>query len=213
MINICIADDHPMVLDGISYMLHNHPSIRLSASYANGQSLLAGLRQSVPDVLLLDVQMPDYTAEELIPVIKERYLQVRILCLTSVDNIHRVRILMRTGCSGYLLKNTGSEELVTAIETVYRNESYITPSIRELMDQENIRIKKEAPAGGISLTQREMEILQLIIMEHSSAEIAKKLQITIHTVEKHRSHLFLKMDVKNAVGLARKAIQMGLFEG
>ncbi len=213
MINICIADDHPMVLDGITYMLRDHPSIRLTASYANGQSLLAGLSQSVPDVLLLDVQMPDYTAEELIPMIKAQYPEVRILCLTSVDNIHRVKILIRTGSLGYLLKNTGSEELINAIETVHRNEPYITPSIREQMDADNLRLKKEAPAGGISLTHREMEILQLIIKEYSSAEIAEQLQITIHTVEKHRSHLFLKMDVKNAVGLARKAIQMGLFEG
>lgn len=210
MIEVCIVDDHPMVLDGIAYMLNGNESIRVVHCYNNGNSLLAGLQHYVPDVLLLDIQLPDYNAELLLPKIKENYPLLKILAITSIDNIHRVKKLIRSGCMGYLLKNTGSHTLVKAINTVYEGKSFVSDALQEQIRQDNARIKGEIPAGGIYLTQRELEILQLIIKEFSSVEIAEQLSISINTVEKHRSHLFQKMDVRNVVGLTRKAFELGL---
>ncbi len=209
-IKVAIADDHQMVVDGLMHMLDGYPHIQVQHTYLNGQGLLAGLQREQPDVLLLDIHLTDYVGEDLVPLIVKNYPAVRILAVTSVDNIARVRNLVRQGCLGYVLKNVQSGILVQAIETVYKGTSFITEDLKEQLLQELLHLKKELPAQPLLLTRREKEILQLIAREYSSKEIADQLFISLNTVEIHRKHLFQKMDVKNVAGLIRKALQLGL---
>ncbi len=211
-IQVAIVDDHQIVVEGLQHVLSNHKHIHITQTYNSGRALLSGLATRQPDVLLLDILLSDYSGEELVPIIINNYPAVRILAITSIDATARVRNLIRQGCLGYLLKNTPISTLVEAIETVYRGAPFIETVLKEQMMQDMLRMKKDMPARQMLLTRREKEILQLIALEYSSREIADKLFISVNTVENHRKHLFQKLDVKNLVGLMRKAMILGLVD-
>lgn len=212
MINLAIVDDHQMVIDGLCQMLRSYNNIAVGNTYNNGNALLAGLQQQQPDVLLLDIQLTDFSGEDLVPVIVKKYPAIRILAVTSVDKTSRVRQLIRLGCLGYLLKNTPATTLAEAIQTVYRREAFITPVLKEQILMHTLQLKSEMPALSILLTRREKEILQLVAREYSSQDIANELFISLNTVINHRKNLFQKMDVKNLAGLIRKGMHMGLID-
>lgn len=205
-----IVDDHQMVIDGLIHMLSYSSHIHVQSTYLNGQSLLAGLEKKQPDIILLDIHLTDYVGEDLIPIITGKYPHIRIIIVSSMDTIARVRQLVKLGCSGYLLKNVQHHQLISAIEKVYHGDTYITDELKERLVNEMFELKKELPVAPLVLTYREKEVLQLIAQEFSSQEIADKLFISKNTVEIHRKHLFQKLDVKNVAGLVRKAILSGL---
>jgi DNA-binding NarL/FixJ family response regulator len=210
MIKVAIIDDHPMVISGIQNMLRGQKNISVAATYGCGKELLEGLKKPRPDVLLLDINLPDKNGNELVPVILKSYPDLKILALTSMDTPFYVKDMMRHGCKGYLLKNTAQEELVNAIETVYKGEEYLEPGMKDQLVQSMLHANKQT--GVSSLTRREKEILQLIAMEYSSPEIAEKLFLSLRTVENHRLSLMQKLNVKNMIGLAKVAMGMGLVE-
>ncbi len=212
MIFISITDDHPLILQGLLHVLAGKPGIEIQSTYTNGQSLLAGLQRQQPDVLLLDVLLEDCTAEDLLPVLTRDCPSMRILALTSIGNIPRVRNLIRLGCLGYLLKNENEETVLQAIQSVYKGIPFLSAMLKEQIEESKFQTKKELPAHGYLLTRREKEILQFIARASSSKEIADELCISLNTVESHRKNLFQKMDVKNVAGLLNKAMALGLIE-
>lgn len=209
-IQVSIVDDHPMVLGGLLYALNYKHSIQIQNTYTDGKSLLAGLQKRQPDVLILDVLLPDCTAEDLLPIITKTYPAIRILALSSIDNIRRVRNLIYLGCLGYLLKNAHEETITKAIETVYKGIPFVTPDLSTQLKNENVNEQGKGITKGNILTRREKEILLLVIKAYTSKEIAEQLYISLHTVENHRKHLFQKLDVKNVTGLVQKALALGL---
>ncbi len=212
-IYVAIADDHPMVITGLQNMLSTAAHITVQAVYENGKDLLEGLKLQIPQVLLLDILLPDITGQELAAIISKQYPKVRILAITSLDAPSHVKSMMRNGCAGYILKNTRVKTLITAIEQVHAGETYIEPALKDQMMQNVLQYSKQpAKAKLPNLTQREKEVLKLIIDEHNNQEIADKLFISLRTVENHRFSLLQKLDVKNSIGLVRMAIQMGLVE-
>ncbi len=210
-IEVAITDDHPMVLAGLSQLLDSCDNIAVQATYTSGGELLEGLKQRRPDVLLLDVLLPDHSGEELARVVSADYPDVRILVITSVDTNFHIRRMLQQGCMGYLLKNADRDMLLDAINAVYAGRQYITASLKEQLLQDVLQTRKGAHAQ-VMLTRREKEILQLIAREYTSPEIADKLFLSLRTVENHRKHLLAKFDVKNMIGLVRKALDMGLVE-
>jgi DNA-binding NarL/FixJ family response regulator len=208
-IKIAIADDHPMIIKGLQNMLANYPHITLTATYANGAVLLEGLRQDTPDVLLLDIQLPGKTGDELAPIILRKYPGIRILTLTNFDSTLHVSNMLRQGVHGYLLKNAEEDVLIRAIETVYRGESFLEESMKDRLHRLDIRITRTVSTKS-TLTPREKEILQLIVTGDTSQEIAEKLFLSLHTVENYRTSIMLKLDVKNVAALIRKALRTGL---
>ncbi len=210
-IKVVITDDHPLAIGGIENMLRAHDHIQITGAYTSGAALLAGLVQEQPDVLLLDILMPDQSGQDLAEIISKKYPRVRMLALTSLDAPYYVRGMMRRGCSGYLLKNTDQETLIKAIEEVHQGREFIEPALREQMIYNTLKGKRSHPSPPIPvLTQREKEVLQLIIEEYTSQEIAEKLFLSLRTVEGHRLNLLQKLDAKNTVGLVKTALQMGL---
>lgn len=208
-INIAIADDHPMIIMGLQNILATCPHIHLTATYPNGTLLLEGLAQHTPDVLLLDIQLPGKTGDELAPIILKKYPTIRILTLTNFDSTLHANNMLRQGVHGYLLKNTNGEILINAIETVYRGETFLEEKMKEKLHHMDTRIMK-AVSNKSTLTAREKEILQLIVNGLTSPEIAETLFISLRTVNNCRAGIMLKLDVKNTAALIKKALHMGL---
>lgn len=210
-IRIAIADDHPMVINGLQTMLSARQEIQLTDAYMNGEELLQGLEKNMPDVLLLDIQLPGKTGEELAPIVLKRYPDIKILTLTNFDSALYANNMLRHGVHGYLLKTTGQDVLIEAIKCVYNGGLFIEPSINEKIKKLDIRIQKTASTKS-SLTTREKEILQLIVNGYTDPEIAETLFLSTHTVKNYRLNILVKLDAKNSVALVKKALQLGLVE-
>jgi len=159
---------------------------------------------------LLDIQMPGKGGEELAKIISQRYPAIHILALTGFDTPVYVRSMMQHGCKGYLLKNIDQKVLIEAIETVYRGEQYIEASLKEELLNNMLKLKSARPSTLPDLTPREKDVLQLIVEEYTSVEIAEKLFLGRRTVEKYRLQLLQKLQVKNTAGLVKVALKMGL---
>ncbi len=210
-IKIAIADDHPMVIKGLQQMLVNYPKIIMIATYHDGAALLEGLEQQLPDVLLLDIQLPGQTGDELVPVILKKYPDLSILILTNFDSTLYAGSVLRHGALGYLLKTTDEDTLIDAIESVFRGDQFLEPEMQAKIDRQDSRMKQELRTKS-ALTLREKEILQLIINGYTSQEISDKLHIGFRTVENYRFNILLKLEVKNTAALVKKALTLGLAE-
>lgn len=212
-IKVAITDDHPLVVEGLQNVLRAHPGITVIGTFANGEALLKGLKKEVPDILLLDFQLPDKQGIELAPILAEAYPGMRILVLSSMESAFHVKSMLQQGCMGYLLKSTTNHQmLVEAIETVYAGKLFLDPSLKEELLYDMVKTKQRGEKAQLRLTMREKEVLQLIVAEYSNPEIADKLFLSLRTVEAHRYNLLQKLNVKNTVGLVKVAIQMGLIE-
>jgi DNA-binding NarL/FixJ family response regulator len=214
-ITIALTDDHPLAINGIKNMLLADKNIDVTGTYENAASLLAGLKNTQPDILLLDILLPDSKGSELTAHITREYPDIKIIAITSLDAPSHVKSMTRAGCKGYLLKNTDQRKLLHAIYEVYEGREYIEPSLlKEMMDNmlqfKKISTPQDKPASLSRLSTREREVLQLIIQEYSNREIADKLSLSLRTVQNHFFNLCQKLEVKNAVGLVKIAIQMGL---
>lgn len=210
MIRVAILDDQYIVLNGIQQMLAGNTTVQLSGMFRNKAELVKGLETDEPDVLLLDIRMPDEDGLSIAGWLAEKWPRIKILALTNFDTTPYVTRMIQAGVKGYLLKNTDLNTLVHAISCVYNDEQYIEPGLKEQIVNESLQLKRSK--GHVpSLTRREKEILRLIVKEHaSSKEIADKLYLSLRTVESHRYHLFQKLDVKNVTGLVAKTLEMGL---
>lgn len=208
-ITVMIVDDHPMIIDGLKNMLQGYGQIKLIAAFNDGESLMEALPAQQPDVLLLDIQLPGKSGDELVPAILKRYPEISILALTNFNSALYVATMFRQGALGYLLKTTQQHTLIEAIETVYRKETYIEPSLKD-------KLRKETPQQQrsiytrLSLTIREKEILQLLAAGKSNQEIAEKLFIGYNTVRNYRARIFAKLDVNTISELVNKVLTLGL---
>jgi len=209
-IRVSIADDHHIVTNGIAAMLKDHPLVELVSVAQNGKTLLQQLEAQQPDVLLLDIHLPDIQGDELAKIITEQYPAVAILVLTNMDQVFYVRNMFMNGVKGYLLKSANTPTLIEAIAAVSRGSQYLDAAMREQMAYELLDTRKAQTKP--MLTKKEQKILELIAEEMTNSEISKALFISISTVETHRLNLFFKLGVKNSAGLVRKAIQMGLIK-
>ncbi len=209
-IKVSITDDHLIVANGVYTMLKAHPLIEMTGIYTSGKQLLLQLEQKEPDVLLLDIQLPDIQGDELARIITEKHPLVAILVLTNMDQVFYVRNMFMNGVKGYLLKSADTPTLVEAITAVYRGQQYLDSNMQQQMAYELLDARKAQAIP--KLTKREQKILELIAAEMTNTEIAQELYLSISTVETHRLNLFFKLGVKNAAGLVRKGIQMGLIK-
>jgi len=208
-IKLAIADDHPIVANGICNILRDADHVEVTDIYANGATLLKGLAQRQPDVLLLDMHLPDMSGPELAASILKNYPQLRILVLSSSDVLILVKKMLKLGCMGYILKDADDTTILQAIETVQKGGQFLAPALQQMMIDDMFRNKK-SEKKNTALTRREKEVLQLIIDEFTNQEIADKLFLSLHTVENHRISLLHKLEVKNTAGLVKVALQTGL---
>lgn len=209
IIKIAIADDHPLVINGIKNILPAYPHIRLTGSYCDGESLLAGLAQVEPDVLLLDIQLPDKTGDELAPLLRTRFPDLKILVVTNFDSPLYANTMFTKGVRGYILKTADNDTLIKAVETVWQGAIFLEAEMKERMQQASYKVQK-AMAAKSSLTAREKEIVQLIVNGFTNQQIAKQLFLSGKTVDNYRTNIMLKLDVNNVAALVKKALQTGI---
>ena len=206
---LAIADDHLLVVNGLRAMVEKDQDITMLFAATTGADLLEQIAQKQPDVLLLDIQMPDMNGIDLCKLIHRNYPVVKIIALTNFEQSSYVKQMMRNGAAGYLLKNIDVKTLKQAIESVMDNKSFLQEQIKNNMMGELLLGKKQT-SQGVSLTKREVEILSLVARELSNQEIADKLFISIRTVETHRINLTQKLGVHNTAGLVKEAYKRGL---
>ncbi len=205
MIKVAIVDDQVIILNGLQKILAEASHINVTALYNSGDDLLNGLEAELPDVLLLDIQMPGRSGIELAAIISKKFPSVKMIALTNVDVLTQMKQMLQKGCLGYLLKDVSPQILVSAIETVYTGEQFLNENLKkQLLSSLSGQDEKQV------ITRREKEILKLILEENTNQEIANKLFLSLRTVENHRNNLLQKLNVKNTAGLVKIALQEGL---
>jgi two-component system nitrate/nitrite response regulator NarL len=209
MINLLIADDHQVVIDGLKSLLSLEDDFQVVGEAQNGKMVLEALKDQKIDVVLLDINMPEMDGIETARRMREQHPNVKILILTMYNRPEFIRNIIEVGASGYVLKNAGKDELINAIRKVERGEDYFSLSVTNtLMDS----FKSGAESSKVELTKRERGVLTLIAEGNKTSEIAEKLFLSTHTVDTHRKNLLSKLNIKNAAGLVRYAIENGFTE-
>ena len=211
MITIAITDDHQMVMQGIETMLKYESDMVISYKYNSVASTLEGLSNHQPDILLLDINLPDGNGIDLCKQLTGLYSKLKIIALSSFSEIAFVKRILGNGASGYLLKNTSKEELITAFKTVLEGGQYLQSDIQKKLLQSSLGQKKSASFIP-KLTRREKEVLTAISEELTTQEIADQLFISGKTVETHRMNLISKLGARNSVGLVKIAMEKGLLK-
>lgn len=207
--NILIVDDHQLVIDGLKSMLASEKNYVIKGEALNGQQALEMITSKPEEYQLVvtDITMPLMSGIELCKIVKEQFPQIKVLILSMHNSITIVKDALNAEADGYMLKNTGQDEFIKAIERVLGDGTYfsqdILPIILNLFQKE----KKETLKNALS--QREKEVLELIVQEYTSKEIAEKLFISKQTVDTHRINIMQKTDCKTLVGLIKYAIQSG----
>lgn len=205
IVKVLIADDHPLILDGLKTSMANEEGIKIVAQAKEGHEVLDQLRRHEIDVVLLDINMPGMNGFETLQEIRPRFPDTKIIILSMYDKPEFIRSLIAAGANGYLLKNTGKDEMTYAIKRVTAGDTFFSEEVSRILKHE-----EEMPGSAVRLTRREKEILQLISEEKTTAEIADQLFISTHTVDTHRKNLLAKLDVKNTAGLVKFAIENGI---
>lgn len=214
MLKVFITDDHELYLEGLVLLLNKQTGIEVIGSAFTGESLLNQLPNKDIDILLLDVHLPDIGEEELLQKIREIQPSLKILYLTIMRGTRYIHKLLKYDIQGYLLKNTNITELTKALETVGEGNKYFSKEINILDTNQDFRntVTIEDKKVDEILSKREIEVLTLICKEYSNSEIAKKLFLSVSTVETHRKNLIAKLGVNNTVGLVKFALKNKLIE-
>lgn len=198
---IFIVDDHYMVIEGIRSLLQNEKSIEWMGHAMTAASCLAFLDRQLPDVILMDINLPDKSGIDLCKEVKAKYPSSFIIGLSTFNQQSFIQKMMDNGASGYVLKNATQEELMEGIEMVMRGKTYLS-------DEAALSLQKNNNSEVPILTRREKEVLELIADGMTNAEIAGKLFISVTTVDTHRKNLLAKFEAKNVASMIKAAAQM-----
>ena len=214
MIRVLIAEDHLMVRAGIRALLEKAGDIHVMGEASNGQEAIEMTEALKPDVLIMDIMMPRLNGIQAAENIREMKLPTHILLLSMYSDEGFVHQALQCGVKGYVLKSSVSDELLWAVRAVASGKTYLSSPISEIVVESSINPHVGLQDGDplSALSPREKEILQLIAEEHTSAEIGKMLFISEKTVEKHRTKLMEKLNVRNLAGLVRLAVKYHLVD-
>lgn len=211
-IRLLIADDHRIFRAGLRALLQAEPGLEVAGEAANGLEVLDMLEKQPADVVLMDIDMGEPNGIDTTRLVREKFAQTQVLVLSMHSDISYIVSTLEAGASGYILKNTGKEEMLAAISAVARGDSYYSKEVSaKLVKQLHERKKVANPlqTGTVAITAREAEVLRLIAEEYSNPEIAERLFISIRTVDTHRRNLIEKLGVKNTAGLVKFALRNG----
>ena len=200
-IKLFIVDDHYMVIEGIRSLLQNEAGLEWAGHASNAASCIAYLQQQQPDVILMDINLPDKSGIDLCKEVKEKYPSVFILGLSTFNQESFISKMMDNGASGYVLKNATKEELLEAIETVIKGKLFLSTDAAQ-----SLRSAADKPGMPV-ITRREKEVLELIAAGCTNAEIAERLFVSVSTIDTHRKNLLEKFNVRNTASLVRLATQ------
>ncbi|MFY7971226.1 MAG: response regulator [Flavobacteriales bacterium] len=212
MISIIIADDHKLFREGLTSLLHDENDLKVVGHANNGKELLQLLYDIVPNVILLDVNMPEYDGFSAITELHKLYPQVRVIVLSMHDEPSFIMHFIQNGASSYLYKNSDPEEVVHAIRTCMEKGSYINEQIGAMIAAQIAKRETGKSKNEVKLEERDIRLLQLICEEKSSKEIADELLLSHRTVEGLKQKLYDKLGIKTVAGLVKYAVRNGIIQ-
>lgn len=212
-VSLLIADDHQMIIDGIKSMLAPSDRYAVNGEANHGAEAFSMIEQNPGhyDILITDISMPVMNGTELCQKVKERYPHIKVLILSMYNSTAVVKEAILAEADGYILKNTGKEEFLSALHRISQDGTYFSQEIVPLIYRQYHKEQQQSTVAA-QLSAREKEVLALIVKECTSEEIAQKLFISKKTVDTHRAHLLEKSNSRSTVGLVRFAIKNGLAE-
>lgn len=205
-ISLLLVDDHPIVQGGLLACLAYYDDIEVVGIANDGNSALSKAKELTPDVVLMDISMPQMNGIDATSIITQQLANTKVLIFTMHDSSEFVRSAIQAGASGYVLKDTSSEEVYYAIKTVAKGHTHFSRAIAEILIETPARIKND------KLTAREQTILSLVAQGLSSKEVARELGISFRTVDAHRRNIKAKLNIDSVADLVRYAIHQGLIE-
>jgi DNA-binding NarL/FixJ family response regulator len=210
-IKILIADDHQLTREGIRSMLEREPDMEVLGEAEDGRTAAKMARDLGPDIILMDVCMPDMNGIVATSIIHSESPKIKVLALSMLDDRRFVYHMLRAGASGYIIKDCSFTELSRAIRRVMQNRTYLSAGIMDIVVQDYVMPPAYAGSpDSFHLTLREKEVLQLVAEGHSTAQIANSLHVSVKTIESHRQRLMEKLNTKGIAGLTKYAIREGL---
>ena len=213
-IKVAIADDHQIFRKGVILSMRSYTEFKFVLEANNGEELLANLAEAAPDVVLCDLKMPIKDGIDTTKQITKDYPRIRVIILTMYEDERFVGHLMDCGAAGYLLKSTDPSEIKKAILEVMKTGFYLNPFVNKVLVKKNYSRQKFNPSltSEILVTEREKEVLTLVCLEFTAAEIALKMDISSRTVEAIKDRMMERFGVKNSVGLVFYAMKNQLID-
>lgn len=212
-ITVLLADDHTVVREGLRLLLESAPDIKVVGEVEDGESAVQKTKELKPDVILLDLSMPNLNGLEAARKIRKSSPNTKILILSSYSDDERVQQLVDEGAIGYLVKQGATTDLLKAVREAKKGNAFFSPSIsRRLLDKmrQNFANGGVVRKNGSTLTARESEVLQLIAAGYANKQSAAQLGISVKTIEKHRQQIMNKLNIHDVAGLTRHAISRGV---
>jgi DNA-binding NarL/FixJ family response regulator len=209
-IRVMLVEDHAVVRAGFHALLRSLPDVEVVGEASNGREALEMVPARRPDVLLTDISMPELSGLQLLERMARDWPKVRVILLSMHANEEYVLKAVRDGAAGYLPKDADPAELEIAIKAVARGETYLSPAVSKHVVTEYVHLASDRSRPPAQLTARQSEILQMIAEGQTTKEIARRLQISVKTVETHRTQLMERLDIHDIAGLVRYAIRTGL---
>ena len=213
-IRVLLADDHTILRAGLRMMLNAQPDIEVVGEASDGRQAIAEAQRLAPEVILMDITMPECNGIEATRQVKRLLPDVRVLVLTMHENEEYLFQVLRAGASGYMLKEAADTELISAIRVVSTGRFYLSPSAQTMMVSDylqRVRTGEERDSYG-ALTEREREILKLVAEGYTNNQIAERLFISPKTVDTHRTHIMDKLNLHSRAELVKYAMRRGLLE-
>ncbi|MCK5237058.1 MAG: response regulator transcription factor [Deltaproteobacteria bacterium] len=213
-VKIFIVDDHPLMREGIKNILIKNSTYTVIGEAENGEEALNGINKLRPDIVFMDIGMPNMNGLEAAKRITKEFPETKIIMLSMHSEQHHVMDALKAGAMGYVLKGSDSSEVLESVEKIMDNKRYISPAIEDQVFNNLVKVaqKEQVTEPFDSLTSREKEILKLLALGVKNEDIANKLFISSHTVKSHRTNIMKKLDIHDLSGLTRIALQKELIE-
>jgi DNA-binding NarL/FixJ family response regulator len=215
---ILLADDHDVVRSGLRALLQTSPNFAIVGEAVDGEEAVRMTQETKPDVVIMDISMPNLDGIAATKVIKDKLPGVKVVILTAYEDEEYAYQVLRAGASGYVLKNAGKKDIFKAIESAVSGERFFSPGISNIIVESFIKRANEHPkidqqsvsTSDQPLTKREIEVLKYIALGHTNRQIAGTLFLSFRTVNTHRANIMQKLNIHETAGLVRYAISIGL---
>jgi len=214
-VRILIADDHTIVRHGLARLLEEQPDLKVVGEANNGQKAVDQALALKPDIVIMDIAMPRMNGIEAAKRIRKQLPKTKILILSMYSHEHYIHELLETGVSGYLLKDSSGRDIIKAIRSAMKNETFLSPTISKILVETYRSPKRKCSSIAErynQLSNREREVFQLIGEGHSTREIADMLCVSVSTIKTHRANIMEKLNIESPVKLIHFAIQLGLVD-
>ena len=208
-LRVLLADDHAILREGLKALINVHPDMEVVGEAADGKAACDRTKELHPDVVVMDVSMPNVNGVQATRDVRRQWPNVRVLALTVHEERSYLRDVMEAGASGYVLKRSAAEDLVHAVRVVARGDVYLDPGVTAVVLGKLARPHLPGEDSRLELSEREAEVLQLIAQGHSNKEIADRLKISVKTVETYKARSMVKLGLTGRADIVRFALQKG----